>query len=89
MLPEWDKEHISIIATIGAYNPENPAGCEIENCTAMRLYDKSDIGNTCLDNPEEKTRWFSISGMELDGNNLPQGIVIKKRGSKVEKMVVK
>lgn len=64
--PEWKIGDLRFIASVGNYDSENPANCEIENSTTVKLQGQTSIINTAQrQETKAKEVYYSIDGTRI------------------------
>lgn len=84
--PAWMTENMQIVAFIGNYDPTSPTLCEILNAGVISY---SEL--TGLNSPEQYDRqdseWYNLQGIRVQ--NPAPGVYLRRRGSRVEKIIVR
>jgi hypothetical protein len=73
--------------TIGVFSTYTVNG--VSNNSQTAYYSLQSAVKDIVTDSNEEVEYFNLQGIRLNGNNIPKGVVIKRQGNKVMKVVVK
>jgi hypothetical protein len=73
--------------TIGVFSTYTVNG--VSNNSQTAYYSLQSAVEDIETDSNDEVEYFNLQGIRLNGNNIPKGVVIKRQGNKVMKVVVK